>query len=44
MLKSDCMDVARFLVRTGCAMVLNETFNIKINEETFRIEMTEDSH
>lgn len=38
------MDVARFLIRTRCAIMLNETFNIKINEETCRIKMTEDSY
>lgn len=42
--KRDCMDLARFIVRTKCAVVLNETFNIPINDVTFRIKMTEDTH
>lgn len=39
-LKGKCMDVARFLVKTICVMVLNESFNVLINGETFRIKMT----
>lgn len=34
-MKLECMDVARFLVRTRCTLTLNETFKIKINEEVF---------
>lgn len=34
------MDVARFLVRNKCSLALNETFNINIKEEVFRIKMT----
>lgn len=43
-LKRDCMDVARFLVRTKCSIVLNESFSVQINDEVFRIKMVEDYH
>lgn len=38
------MDVARFMVRTNCVVVLNESFNVLINGVSFRIKMTEDSY
>lgn len=40
----DCMDVERFIVRYICAMVLNESINVKINKDLFRIKMMEDYH
>lgn len=42
--KGVCMNVARFMVKTKCALVLNETFNVLVNDVTFRIKMTEDTH
>lgn len=38
------MDVARILVRTKCSMVLDETLNIKINEDVLRLKVVEDLH
>lgn len=38
------MDVARILVRTKYSMVLNETFNMEINDNIYRIKMVEDMH
>lgn len=38
------MDVARFLVRTKYSMVLNETFNMEINDNIYRIKMVDDMH
>lgn len=43
-MKKDCLDVAKFLVRTRCAMVANEPFNVKINNEVLKIKMVEESH
>lgn len=34
--------VVRILVRTKCNSVLNETFNIGINNEVFRVKIIED--
>lgn len=38
------MDVARILVRTKCFMVLNETFNVKINGNFFNLKVVEDAY
>ncbi|CAI8610467.1 unnamed protein product [Vicia faba] len=42
--KHKTMDVARILIRTKYCMVLNETYNISINENIFRIKVVEDTH
>lgn len=36
------MDVAKFFIHTNCVVVLNDSFNVLINEVSFRIKMTED--
>lgn len=41
-MKAKCMDVARFMVRTRCLMVINEFLSIEIVGEIFRIKITED--
>ncbi|XP_058733452.1 uncharacterized protein LOC131605070 [Vicia villosa] len=38
------MDVARILIRTKYCLVLNETYNISINDNVFRIKVVEDNH
>lgn len=38
------MDVARILIRTKYCMVLNEYYNISINDGVFMIKVVEDSH
>ncbi|CAL5211658.1 unnamed protein product [Lathyrus oleraceus] len=38
------MDVARFMVRTKSSMVLNEAFNVHVNDEVFMLKLVEDSH
>lgn len=38
------MDMAMILIRTKYCMVLNETYNISINENVFRIKVVEDNH
>lgn len=38
------MDVARILVRTKSSIVLNDVFNVKINDDAFRIKEVEDLH
>ncbi|CAK8531108.1 unnamed protein product [Lathyrus sativus] len=43
-LKEYCMDVSIIMVMTNCAVVLNETFKVQINDEIFSIKMIEDSH
>ncbi|CAK8542124.1 unnamed protein product [Lathyrus sativus] len=43
-LKRECKNVAIILVRTHCAMVINETFKVMINNEVFNIKMCEDYH
>lgn len=42
--KGVCLYVARFMVKTKCAVVLNETFNVLFNFVSFRIKMMEDTH
>lgn len=36
------MDVAQIMVRTKYILVLNETFNVQINEDVFQIKFVED--
>lgn len=43
-LKGEHMDIARILVRTTCASMMNESFSVHINGVILRIKMTEDSH
>lgn len=43
-LKGEHMDIAKILVRTTCASVLNETFSVRVNGIIFRIKMSGDSH
>lgn len=43
-LKSDNMDVARFMVRKNCVKVLNETLLVRIDDELFSISTLEDTH
>lgn len=38
------MDVARILVRTKYSLVLNQTFNVEINDKVYSIKMVEDMH
>lgn len=38
------MDAVRIMVHTNCAVVLNETFRVEINGETFSVKMIEDHH
>lgn len=37
------MGASRFMVRTKYILVFNETFNVQINDEVFRIKVVEDS-
>ncbi|CAI8594473.1 unnamed protein product [Vicia faba] len=43
-LNSANMDITRILVRTTCCLVLNESFNVLIDDIVFRIKMLDDSH
>lgn len=43
-LKSSSLDIARFLFRTTCANMLNESFNVNFDGIIFRIIMSEDNH
>ena len=38
------MDVARILVRTKYTMILNEAFNMEINNNVYRIKLVEDEY
>lgn len=35
------MDVARFIIRASCALVINEVMNILINDKMFRVKLIE---
>lgn len=41
--KKECMDVARFMIRTSCMIIINEIFNVNINNQMFKIKMVKDS-
>ncbi|XP_058783008.1 uncharacterized protein LOC131657654 [Vicia villosa] len=43
-IKQRSFDVARILIRTKYCLVLNETYNISINDNVFRIKVVEDNH
>lgn len=38
------LDVARILVRTKYNLVLNEIFNVDINDNIYRVKLVEDMH
>ncbi|XP_058733771.1 uncharacterized protein LOC131605433 [Vicia villosa] len=43
-LNPENMDISRFLVRTMCVNVLNESFKVNIDGVSFRIKLTEDTY
>lgn len=43
-IKQETMNVARILINTKYSMMLNETYNIGINDYVFQIKLVEDHH